>query len=149
MIARQCVLTIGAIAFALPAFGASCESLSSLSLPQTTITLAQTVAAGAFTAPPGGRGRGRGGDPNAVFRNLPGFCRVAATMKPGPDSEIKMELWLPSSGWNGKLEANGNGGWTGSITPNTLATGLERGYAGPGLWTISQNWAGDDVNIFN
>ena len=28
-----------------------------------------------------------------------------------------MELWLPASGWNGKLEADGNGGWTGSITP--------------------------------
>ncbi len=105
-----------------------CESLSSLSLPQTTITLAQTVAAGAFTAP-GGGGRGRGGDPNAAFKNLPEFCRVAATIKPTTDSEIKMELWMPASGWNGKLEANGNGGWTGSITPNTLAAGVERGYA--------------------
>ena len=106
----------------------TCESLSSLSLPQTTITLAQTVAAGAFTAPATGRG-GRGGDPNAAFKSLPAFCRVAATIKPGPDSDIKMELWLPVSGWNGKLEANGNGGWTGSITPNTLAAGVERGYA--------------------
>ncbi len=107
----------------------TCESLSSLSLPQTTITLAQTVAAGTFTAPPGGRGRGRGGDPNAAFKNLPAFCRVAATIKPGPDSEIKMEIWLPASGWNGKLEANGNGGWTGSIAPNSLAAGVARGYA--------------------
>jgi len=106
----------------------TCENLSSLSLPQTTVTLAQTVAAGAFTAPPGGRGRG-GGDPNAAFKNLPEFCRVAATMRPAADSEIKMEIWLPASGWNGKLEANGNGGWTGSIAPNTLAAGLERGYA--------------------
>src|SRR5262249_51739652 len=31
--------------------------------------------------------------------------------------------------WNGKFEANGNGGWTGSITPATLATGLRLGYA--------------------
>lgn len=105
----------------------TCESLSSLSLPQTTISLAQTVAAGAFTAPAGGRGRG--GDPNAAFKNLPEFCRVAATIKPVADSEIKMEIWLPAAGWNGKLEANGNGGWTGSITPNTLAAGVERGYA--------------------
>jgi feruloyl esterase len=108
----------------------TCESLSSVSLPQTTITLAQTVAAGAFTAPEGGgRGRGRGGDPNAAFKNLPEFCRVAATIKPVADSEIKMELWLPASGWNGKLEADGNGGWTGSITPNTLAAAVQRGYA--------------------
>jgi feruloyl esterase len=50
-------------------------------------------------------------------------------MKPTADSEIKFELWLPASGWNGKLEANGNGGWTGSIAPATLAAGLQRGYA--------------------
>jgi feruloyl esterase len=105
----------------------TCESLTSLSSPATTITLAQTVAAGAFSVPAGGRGRG--GDPNAAFKELPAFCRVAATLKPSSDSEIKMELWMPAAGWNGKLEANGNGGWTGSITPATLAAGLQRGYA--------------------
>ncbi len=105
---------------------ATCESLTSLSLPDTTITLARTVAAGAFTAPPGGRGRG--GDPNAAFRDLPAFCRVTATIKPTSDSDIRMEIWLPASGWNGKLEANGNGGYTGSINPATLAAGVHRGY---------------------
>src|SRR5580658_2871054 len=59
-----------------PAYAATtCESLSSLSLPQTTITLAQSVAPGAFTVP-AGNGRGRGGDPNAAFKDLPAFCRV-------------------------------------------------------------------------
>ena len=116
------------VLFAGPLFAASsCESLSSLALSQTTITLAETVAAGSFT-PPAGTGRGRGANPEA-FRNLPAFCRVAATLKPTGDSDIKMEIWLPAAGWNGKLEANGNGGWTGSITPATLAAGLERGYA--------------------
>jgi feruloyl esterase len=105
----------------------TCESLSTLALPDATITVAQTVAAGAFTVP--GAGRGRGGDPNAAFKDLPAFCRVAATLKPSSDSEIKMEIWLPASGWNGKFEANGNGGWTGSVAPATLATGLQRGYA--------------------
>ena len=112
-----------------PAYAATtCESLSSLALPQTTITLAQSVAAGAFTVPATGRG-GRGGDPNAAFKDIPAFCRVAATMKPSSDSDIKFEIWMPAAGWNGKFEANGNGGWTGSITPATLATGLQRGYA--------------------
>jgi len=105
----------------------TCENLTSLALPDTTITLAQPVAAGAFTVP-AGRG-GRGGDPNAAFKDLPAFCRVAATLKPTSDSDIKFEIWLPASGWNGKLEANGNGGWTGSITPATLAAGVQRGYA--------------------
>jgi hypothetical protein len=34
------------------------------------------------------------------------FCRVAASLKPSPDSDIRMELWLPED-WNGKLEGNG------------------------------------------
>jgi len=110
----------------------TCESLTSLTLPDTTITLAQSVAAGAFTVP-AGNGRGRGGDPNAAFKELPAFCRVAATVKPTSDSDIKFEIWLPASGWNGKLEANGNGGWTGSITPATLGVGLQRGYVAAGF----------------
>jgi len=51
------------------------------------------------------------------------------TIKPSSDSDIKVELWLPASGWNKKYEANGNGGWSGSITPATLAAGVQRGYA--------------------
>src|SRR6185312_2581249 len=50
--------------------------------------------------------------------------------KPSSDSDIRMEIWLPAeASWNGKLEANGNGGYTGSIAPNTLAGGVERGFA--------------------
>ena len=60
--------------------------------------------------------------------SLPAYCRVAATLTPSPDSNIKMELWLPED-WNGKLEANGNGGWTGSINPAALKAGVKRGYA--------------------
>ena len=53
----------------------SCESLSSPALPNTSITLAQTVPAGAFTRP---------GTGPAVpqFSQLPTFCRVAATLTP-------------------------------------------------------------------
>ena len=46
-----------ALAFpAQPAFAGSCESLASLALPNTTITLANLVDAGAFVAFPAGRG---------------------------------------------------------------------------------------------
>ena len=103
---------------------ATCESLSSLKLPETTITLAQPVAAGAFTPPAGGRG----GNPQA-FQSLPAFCRVAATLRPTPESDIKIEVWLPESGWNGKFQGVGNGGWNGNIDTNALASGVRRGYA--------------------
>src|SRR5207244_3659045 len=99
-------------ALATPAVtnGATCEDLFNLRLPQTTITIAQTVGAGGFVAPLQARGRA-----NNPFADLPAFCRVAATLTPSSDSDIKIEIWLPGSGWNGKLEAVGNGGWAGNI----------------------------------
>ena len=116
------VLLAAACAGAAFAQGTSCESLASLSLPDAAITMSQSVPAGSLTAP--GRG-GRGGAP----LDVPAFCRVAATLKPSADSEIKMEVWLPAANWNGNLEARGNGGWTGSINLGDLADGLKRGYA--------------------
>jgi feruloyl esterase len=101
---------------------ASCESLAALALPNATITSVQTVAAGGF-APPGGRGA------TVAAASLPAFCRVAATLKPSSDSDIKIEVWLPSAGWNGKFQGVGNGGWTGSINYGALSQALRNGYA--------------------
>jgi feruloyl esterase len=107
----------------LPAIAGSCEDLASLSLPNTTITLAQPVAAGELSVP-----GGRGGAP-VSYKDLPAFCRVAATLRPSSDSDIKIEVWLPSSGWNGKFQAVGNGGWAGVISYRELSEGVRRGYA--------------------
>jgi feruloyl esterase len=108
-------------ALAAPAAAATCESLATLALPQATVTAAEPVAAGAFTQP-----GGRGGNP---FADLPAFCRVAATLKPTADSDIKMEVWLPAANWNGKFLMVGNGGWNGNVDRNAIANGLRRGYA--------------------
>ena len=122
---------------------ASCQSLSSLTLANTTITMAQTVPAGSFVAP------GRGGGPGQPLTDLPEFCRVQATLRPSSDSNIKMELWLPASapastqgfgaagsatGWNGKFRGTGNGGLGGGagVNVNALANGVRRGYATAG-----------------
>jgi feruloyl esterase len=102
---------------------ATCESLATLSLPNTTVTTAQTVSAGAFTPP------GRGGRGGAAFASLPSFCRVAVTLKPTPQSDIKAEVWLPSAGWNGKLQVVGNGAWAGSLSYPAMATAVAAGYA--------------------
>src|SRR6266480_634815 len=99
------ILTV--LCVSAPAFAASCESLASLALPQAQITMSQVVAAGTF-APPAGRP-----DP---FRTVPEFCRVAATLTPSSDSDIKVEVWLPTTGWNRKLQVVGNGGWAGAIS---------------------------------
>jgi feruloyl esterase len=103
-----------------PAFAASCESLASLSLPQAKVTSAQVVAAGAFT-PPAGRPE--------PYRTVPEFCRVAATLMPSSDSDIRVEFWLPANGWNRKLQVVGNGGWAGTISYSALAEGVRGGYA--------------------
>ncbi len=55
------------------------------------------------------------GPPPASYDRLPAFCRVAGTIKPTPDSDIKFEVWMPLTGWNGKFQAVGNGGWSGQI----------------------------------
>ena len=60
---------------------------------------------------------------------MPAFCRVAATLRPTSDSDIKVEVWLPGSGWNGKFQVVGNGGWGGAISYAALAEEVQRGYA--------------------
>jgi feruloyl esterase len=105
---------------------ASCESLQTLILPNTTITLAQTVAAGAFSPSDVVQGAAQ---PNATFKDLPAFCRVAATLKPSTDSDIKIEVWMPLANWNTKFQAVGNGGYAGSISYTVGTGGIERGMA--------------------
>ena len=73
-----------------------------------------------------GRPRRQGGN---AYANLPAFCRVAATLKPSSDSEIKIEVWLPAANWNGSLESVGNGAWAGTIGYAAMATALAAGYA--------------------
>jgi Tannase and feruloyl esterase len=106
---------------ALPGFAATCDTLASLSLSQAKITSSQLIAPGAFT-PPTGRAA-------AAYRNLPEFCRVSVTLTPSDDSDIKSEVWLPTTNWNRKLEVVGNGGWAGTISYGALADGLRSGYA--------------------
>jgi feruloyl esterase len=92
-----------------------------------------------------------------MYSRLPAFCRVAATLTPTSDSDIKIEVWMPAasaqgpgeprsstersrapepgseaeprSRWNGKFQAVGNGGWAGSISYGALAAALSAGYA--------------------
>lgn len=103
---------------------ATCVDLASLALPNTTIDGAVLVAAGTFTEP-----SGRVGATNNAFASLPAFCRIAATVKPSTDSDIKIEVWLPASGWNGKFQGVGNGGWAGVISYSAMAAAVAGGYA--------------------
>jgi feruloyl esterase len=99
----------------------SCESLVALKLPDATITAAALVQEGPF-APPAPLGAGaRAGAPLPV----PAFCRVQLTVAP----QINIEVWLPATGWNGKFEGVGGGGFAGIIVYPALAAALRSGYA--------------------
>ncbi len=101
-----------------------CGNLTALSLPNnTSVDAATVVPAGPFIRPGA-----------TTPTNVPSFCRVAGTSRPTSDSEIHFEVWLPVSGWNGKLDHGGNGGYGGSLaTPaGFMLDGLLRGYATTG-----------------
>lgn len=123
------VAAIGMAIGVQPASAASCESLASTALTSGKITSSSLVEAGSFI-PPGGMGFALGG-PGAPgpFKSLPAFCRVAATLTPTPDSDIKIEVWMPAQNWNGKLVGIGNGVWAGTIGYSAMAAPVAQGYA--------------------
>jgi feruloyl esterase len=125
------VILFAPILLRFPAAAAanSCEGLTSLTLPDTTITLAQSVAAGAFNLPGAIGQNPPAALPDVALRDLPAFCRVALSIKPSKDSDVKVEVWMPASGWNGKFMAVGNGGWAGTISFALMSAPLARGYA--------------------
>jgi hypothetical protein len=115
------------LVMASPAAAKDCSDLAAMALPKGKVTSAQLVAAGALQMP------APAFVPPAVaaaaYKALPAFCRVQATLTPTADSDIKVEVWLPATGWNGKFVGIGNGVWAGSISYFELAGPVARGYA--------------------
>jgi hypothetical protein len=122
-IAAMFAFVSGGRGMAVVAAQGACESLVSLALPHTSIVSAAVV-------PEGPVGGGRAGGPAPIV--VPARCVVKAVTKPSSDSEITFEVWMPVSGWNGKYQQAGNGGWAGSIPTASLVAGVMRGYATAG-----------------
>jgi hypothetical protein len=98
-----------------PALATLCSNLQSLHLQDTTITSATDNTTGVFVAP--------GSSP---ITGLPAFCRVTATLIPTSDSNMKIEIWLPETTWNGRFLGTGGGGFQGvglDLGTRTLGTG--------------------------
>jgi len=127
------------------AAGPSCEQLAQLALPNAKVTSAQGVAAGTF-APPAGATPWLVGDPS-FYKQVPAFCRVMIEDRPSADSVIKIEVWLPISGWNGKFRGQANGGFAGEIDYRLLGFAVMQGYASAGTDTghaasgVDASWA--------
>jgi len=128
-IALFCVAALGAPT-AASAAPASCESLAHMTVTKGQVLSAETVPAGAF-APPGATSASAA----APFKTLPAFCRVTLKLTPSTDSDIRVEVWLPQSGWNRKLQASGNGGLAGAIPYPAMAASVKAGYVAAGTDT--------------
>lgn len=138
-----------------------CASLKSLSRADFAITSTQLVAAGAYSPTGdggvGGRAAGDAGtrrvNPAARGRFAPGantlpeHCRVTAVLTPSSDSHIEMELWLPTTTWNGKFQAVGNGGWAGNINTRGMIPALTAGFATASTDTGHRGGGGDTAEF--
>jgi feruloyl esterase len=115
----------------------TCENLSSLQQPHTKNLIAKIIKTGeAVRALQNKSGLGELDDEAKKWLNeMPSFCRVVATSKPTADSEIKFEIWLPTSEWNGNFRGVGNTYWGGSIPYMGMATALREGFATAGTDT--------------
>ena len=97
LIAAILSATLAAALHAQSDRAAACTALANAALPNTSITAVQAVTGGSFTVP---------GSTNTM-NNLPPFCRVAGTIKPTAESDIRFEVWLPLDNWNGKFAGRG------------------------------------------
>jgi hypothetical protein len=113
--------------------GQSCAGLAQLELPGAKIISAQSFTAGAF--PPPQNMAFWMGESAAFYKSLAAFCRVVVEAKPSSDSSIKIEVWMPVEGWNGKLQGEGNGGFAGEIGHFGLGLAVKQEYAAVGTDT--------------
>jgi hypothetical protein len=108
----------GAASGALAAPG-SCASLTTLSLPNTAMNSAVDTPAGIVPPP------FTGFPPTPVVAT----CRVHATVTtPGVNDRIGVDVWMPVSGWNGRFQGVGGGGYIAG-DPNALAGAVDDGYS--------------------
>ena len=98
----------------------SCESLLTFAFPDTTIGAAASQPGGPYVAPDAW---------HLAFANLPPYCLVSATIKPTSDSNINVQVWMPTQRYNGRYLGTGNGGYAGGFFQSELAAGINNGFA--------------------
>ena len=92
-----------------PSHAATCDSLSKLTLKDSTIASATLVPAA---------------------NPVPEYCKVMGSIKNMPQSTIEFEVALPTTKWNGKYFVAGGGGFNGTLPK--LDQALAEGYAAAG-----------------
>src|SRR4051812_10047712 len=72
-----------------------CTKLAKLVVKNVTVDSAIVVASGSFTQPGATKPSPRAAK---IYSEMPQMCRVIAHSHPRPDSDIVIEVWLPTSG---------------------------------------------------
>ena len=58
------------------------------------------------------------------------FCNVTVTYThPGENDTIHVQVWLPLSGWNGRFQGTGGGGFSTGVGSDVLAPAINAGFA--------------------
>ena len=111
---------LATLALLSTALAHDCGALKSADIADTKIISADAVPAGDLTT-----------SDKVTRKNMPAFCRVVASVKDAPDSDVRVELWMPNEGWKGVFHVNGNGGYAGILNYNygAMEAAIRRGYA--------------------
>jgi hypothetical protein len=130
--AAQPAPSVGAPSVSAPMDAANdaCGKLANLKLDQVEIRIAKSQPAQVPVE--GVRFPGMTGAPGEgpAVAGLPAFCRVAGRIHPEPGSDIQFEVWMPSQGWDGRLNGAGNGGFAGAISYLELSQAVKAAQAG-------------------
>jgi len=106
-------------AAAQPASG--CQSLARPQVPGAVVLSITGVdkPAGADQIPGG-----------PTIPNVPAHCEVTLFLThPGAGDDVRVAVWLPASGWNGRFQGTGGGGYAAGMFDYSLAPAIAQGYA--------------------
>lgn len=132
-------LFVGAalVSLSAHAFASRCDDLAKMEFPHTQIVKVERIENGVFQP-----------EELPAITGLPVLCRVVAAIHPVEDSNIHVEVWLPESTWNSRLQGTGNGGLAGKINYGALSSGVKSGFVTANTDMGLTTPKGSDTSIF-
>jgi Tannase and feruloyl esterase len=102
----------------------ACQSIAAPAVPGAVVQSISGVSV------PAGTDQVPGGTP---IPDVPAHCAVSLYLThPGANDHVLVEVWLPTSGWNGRFEGTGGGGYAAGEFDLELAPAIQQGYAAAG-----------------
>ncbi len=103
-----------------------CSSLTAPAVPGATVVSLKAAEVHNFTAKTGIQGPQGSPQANQTFPPF-SFCDVNVTLTHGNDS-LLLEVWLPLTGWNGRFQGTGGGGFIAGTFASAMAPEVVNGY---------------------